>query len=342
MIALVKQKIGAGNVELAEMTPQKPNPDQVVIQVKAVGICGTDLHIQSDDSYPVVPPVILGHELSGVITEIGSEVTGLEIGQRVVSETYYHTCGNCVYCNSGHKNLCEEKRSIGGAAHGAMAEFVVVPGKNIHKIPDHLSFEEGAMLEPLACCTQAVFEFANLEPNDYVLVMGPGTIGLLTLQVIVQFGCKVIMVGTKADQSRLEMAEKLGAAKTFYADDPELNQKLKDYCGGIGPNCAFDCSGNGIGINTALKALRKGGEYVQIGLPSKPVEVDLSQLALRELSIAGSYAQKPIWWVKSLELLCEGKIQLKPLISTVRPLAEWEISFDDARCGRGFKHLLTP
>lgn len=342
MKAVVKIKEGKGNVQAMEVTRPQIEADQVLLSVKAAGICGTDLHILSDNSYPINPPVTLGHEVSGVIEEVGSAVTDWKKGDKVVSETYYYTCGNCYFCKTGNINLCEKKLSIGSGVNGAMAEYVRVPAKNLHKMPEGLSFEEACMTEPLVCCVQAVFQHASLQPGDKVVLTGPGTIGLLTLQVIKLFGCEVIVLGTKKDEERLLMAKELGADQIFYVEDPELPEKVKAFCRGIGADCAFDCSGAGPAINLCMDLMRKGGHFTQIGIPGKPVPLDMGKIVLREYTISGTYATRPVWWDKTIELLNAGKIRLKPLMSDVYSLDEWEKGFTEALNGEGFKHILSP
>lgn len=342
MKAVVKIREGAGNVQVMDVEKPVISSSEVLIQVKGAGICGTDLHILNDNSYPIHPPVTLGHELSGVIVQVGEDVTGWKEGDKVVSETYYYTCGHCFFCKTGRKNLCEDRLSIGSGVNGAMAEFVKVPAANLHKMPESLSFEEACMTEPLVCCVQAVFDHSSLQPEDWVVLTGPGTIGLFTLQAIKLFGCKVIVLGTKKDEERLQLASKLGADKIMYVEEPDVIQQVKSLCNGRGADAAFECSGAGSAVNLVMDLLRKGGHYTQVGIPSKPVSVDMGKVVLREYVIEGTYATKPVWWDKTLELLEKGKIQLKPLLSSQYSLDDWEKGFQEAIRGEGFKHILCP
>lgn len=342
MKAVVKIQEGKGNVKVTEAEKPVPEQGQVLIRVKAAGICGTDLHILNDNSYPIKPPVTLGHEVSGVIEELGQGVEGWKVGDAVVSETYYYTCGNCFFCKTGNINLCEKKLSIGSGVNGAMADFVRVPAKNLHHMPKGFTFEEACMTEPLVCCVQAVFQHASLQPGDKVVLTGPGTIGLLTLQAIKLFGCDVIVLGTKKDEERLKMAKRLGADQIMYVEEPDLQERVKAYCRGVGADSAFDCSGAGAAINLCMDLMRKGGHFTQVGIPGKPVAIDMGKVVLREYTIAGTYATRPVWWDKTIELLNAGKIQLKPLMSETYSLCDWEKGFTNALNGVGFKHILVP
>lgn len=342
MKALIKYQFGAGNVKIADVKKPVIGPEEVLIKVMNAGICGTDLHILNDNSYPINPPVTLGHEVSGIIEEVGEKTSGWKAGDKVVTETYYYTCGTCFFCKTGNKNLCEKKLSIGSGVNGGMAEYVKVPAANLHYFPERLSFEEACMIEPYVCCVQAVFEHGNLKPGDKVVLTGPGAIGLLTLQLIKLFGCQVVVLGMKKDEERLAMAKALGADLCLYVEEPDTVEKVREYCRGIGADSAFDCSGAGPAINLCMDLMRKGGHYVQVGIPSKPVPIDMGKVVLREYTIKGTYATRPVWWDKGIELLDQGKIQLKPLLSSVYGLDDWEKGFGEAVNGVGFKHALKP
>lgn len=342
MKALVKYDCGPGNAAVMDTQRPQPGPGEVLIKVMGAGICGTDLHILTDSSYPVKPPVTLGHEVSGTVEEAGPGVTGWSVGEKVVCETYYHTCGSCFFCKTGSINLCEEKLSIGSGVNGAMAEYVKVPAKNLHRFPESLSFEEACMTEPLVCCVQAVFQHSQLLPEDYVVVTGPGTIGLLTLQVIRLFGCRTVVLGTKNDRQRLDMALQLGADKVMYVEDEDITGKVKTFCRGIGADAVFECSGAVSAIQLSMDFMRKGACHIQVGIPSREASLDMGKVVLREYQIKGTYATRPIWWDKTMELLHAKKISLKPLLSSAYPLLEWEKGFKKAIGGEGFKHIIVP
>ena len=339
MKALIKYQPGAGNVRVGEVEKPVIGPEEVLLKVMGAGICGTDLHILRDDSYPVRPPVTLGHEVSGTIEEIGENVRGWKPGERVVSETYYHTCGKCFFCKTGNINLCEEKLSIGSGVDGAMAEYVKVPSKNLHRFPESLSFEEACMTEPLVCCVQAVFQRSRLSPEDCVVVTGPGTIGL---QVIKMFGCRTIVLGTKKDEKRLSMALELGADEIMFVEEEDIADRVRKSCRGLGADAVFECSGSVAAIRLSMDLMRKGACYTQVGIPGREAAIDMGKVVLREYTIRGTYATRPVWWDKTLELLRDGKIRLKPLLSSACSLEEWEKGFNSAVEGEGFKHIIVP
>mgnify|MGYP000844600038 FL=1 len=343
MKALVKYEKGEKKVRLMDCEEPHPAAGQVRIQVHYGGICGTDIHIYKDDGgYRTNPPVILGHELSGVVDSVGEGVPSGLIGKRVVSETYYHTCGRCFFCRTGHPNLCPERLSIGSGVNGAFAPYVVVPERNLHILPDGVGLREAAMTEPLACCAQAVLEKGEIRPGDRVLVTGPGAIGLMCLRLAVLCGGRVTVAGMKKDRERLQLALRFGAEDIVYSDEENALERIRPIFGAYGADTVLECSGANPAINMALELVRKGGHYIQVGLTGRPTTLDMNLVTLKELRISGTFAQKPVWWARSLELLEQKKISLDPLISGVMPLDRWQEAFELYADGVGFKFLLSP
>ena len=228
MKGLVKFAEGAGNMEVREVEEPKILPGYVKIEVKATGICGSDIHIlHSDIAIPVRPPVVTGHEFSGIVVEVGDGVTTCKVGDRVTSETAYQYCGKCENCKNGRYNLCDERKTLGYWYNGAFAKYTMVPQERIHLLKESISFEEAALLEPLACVCHAVMDLAEVKPTDIVLITGPGAVGLMTLQVIKAYGAKTIISGTNADAERLKMAEKYGADFIINIQQDDLLEKVK-------------------------------------------------------------------------------------------------------------------
>ena len=214
MQAVVKTARGEGQVDLREVPVPAPGPGQVLLAVRAAGICGTDLHIYHDE-YATQPPVVLGHELAGEVAATGAGVTTFAPGDRVTTETYFHLCGQCRFCRGGQPNLCPERRSIGSGVNGGFAPYVVVPERNLHRLPESLTFQEAALTEPLACVVHGALELPKVTAGDVAVVAGPGAIGLLTLQAVRAAGAAVVMLGTPVDTRRLELARELGAMRVI-------------------------------------------------------------------------------------------------------------------------------
>jgi L-iditol 2-dehydrogenase len=332
MQALVKAAPGPGRTALEEVAVPVPGPGSIRLRVTGAGICGTDLHI-IDDEYLSVPPVVMGHEVTGVIDAVGEDVGSEAIGRRVALETYFVTCTRCSYCRSGAPNLCDERRSIGSHVDGGFAEHVVVPLANAHDVAPSVSDPAGALYEPLACVSHALCDPAVASPGDTALVVGPGAMGLLAAQVLAAEGAAVTVVGTAGDAVRLAAADSLGLAAVVAGDLAVP---------GAGFDVVVDCSGAAEGIDTALRAARKGGRYVQVGLCGKRVPVDIDLICLHELIVSSGFASTPRSWRRAEALVARGSVRLDPLVSSVIPLADWEKAVAATRAGDGVKFVLTP
>jgi L-iditol 2-dehydrogenase len=341
MKALVKTQKGEGFLDYIEFPEPDPGPGEVKIKVSVCGICGTDIHIRHD-SFPNFPPVVLGHEFSGEIVALGEDVTGISVGERVVSEVLYKACGRCRACKTGYPNLCLARRGLGWAANGAFAPYTVVEAANVHAIPDNLSDEEAALSEPLAICVCAVSELTGVLAGDIVLVSGPGPIGLLTMQCAVAEGATVLVSGMSADAERLALAKKLGAVRVLNVEEQDVDQICRDMTDGLGIDIVFECSGAGPAARQGINVLRKGGKYTQVGLFGRPIQIDFDQVALKQLKITGVFSSNWRGWDRGLRLAGAGKVQLKPLISHTFPLSQWEKAFEIAEKGDGIKVLLVP
>jgi len=330
MQGLAKLAPGAGNVALAERPEPEVTAGHVLVDVVAAGICGTDIHI-FDGEYASRPPVTMGHEVSGVVAGIGDGVDESWRGARIVTETYFSTCGHCRWCRDGRINLCPERRSIGSFVDGGFARLVHVPAKNLHRIPDWLDAHAAPIAEPLACCCHSLLDPDRVAPGETVLVVGPGPIGLLAAQVARAAGAEVHLRGTPQDAARLEVAAALGFATSTTED------------GDAGAfDVAVECSGHESGMTFALESVRRGGRYVQIGLAGKNVSVPLDLVCFGELTVTSGNASTPASWNRALELIGDRRVELAPLLTEAVPLAEWERAFAATRSGAGIKFVLVP
>ncbi|MEW5956953.1 MAG: zinc-binding dehydrogenase [Chloroflexota bacterium] len=340
MKGVAKTAPGEGNVALIDAPEPQVIPNHVVIEVSAAGICGTDLHIYHDE-FKSNPPVIMGHELAGVVVEVGDGVNTCQPGDRVTSETYFYVCGQCQFCRDGFVNLCPHRRSIGSKANGAFTRYLLVPQHNIHHLPANVDEQTGALTEPLACCVRAL-ELTRVEPGETAVISGPGTIGLLTMQVVKAAGARVIVLGTNADETRLAKAGELGADFVFNVQAGDTAAAIRDLTNGLGADVVFECAGAGPSARHCLELVRRQGRYAQVGLFGKLITWDLEQVCYKELRVSGSNATVPSAWRKALALLASGQVQIRPLISDVLPITEWQHAFDLFEQRTGFKLLLTP
>lgn len=328
MQGLTKLAPGPGNVGLSQRDEPEAAPGHVVLEVVGSGICGTDLHI-ADGDYLTAVPVTMGHEVSGVVAEVGEGVDGSWLGARVVSETYFSTCGRCPFCLSARPNLCPERRSIGTHADGAFAPLLHVPVGNLHRIPDWLDRHAATLAEPLACVCHSLFDPPSIRDGDDVLVVGPGPIGLVAAQVARAAGGNVHVRGTSRDQTRLAKAEELGFETSFEGEAPPAD-------------VAIECSGNESGIASALESLRRAGRLVQMGLAGKPVTIPFDLVCFKELTVTSGFASTPSSWKRALALVEAREVALEPLVSEVVPLSEWERAFAATRAAEGIKFVLAP
>jgi L-iditol 2-dehydrogenase len=330
VLGVAKTAAGRGNVALVERPEPVVQAGHVVLEVVGAGICGTDLHIW-DDEFPAEPPVTMGHEVSGVVREVGDGVSGWRPGDHVVSETYFSTCGDCRFCRDGRLNLCAKRRSIGSREDGAFAPLLLVPARGLHRVPERVDAHAAVLCEPLACVCNCLVDPDVVRERDSVLVIGPGPVGLLAAQVAAASGAAVHVRGTPRDEGRLATARGLGF-ETSLAGEPLAFE----------PDVAIECSGSAAGTAAALETAARGGRLVQIGLAGRPVEVPFDQVCYRELTVTGGNASTARSWLRALELVESGRVALEPLVSEVVPLAEWERAFAATRAGSGIKFVLAP
>ncbi len=341
MRALVKTARGPGNMELREVAERPLDSGEVRIEVRSAGICGSDLHIYHDQiNIPIRTPVVVGHEFSGQVAEIGPGVEKARVGDKVTALTAIRYCAHCRYCRSEFYNLCPDRETLGYMHNGAFAPTTIVPARNVLTLPENVDFRAGAFTEPLACCVHAVTELTGVSARDVVAIVGPGAIGLLCLQVVLTEGGRAIVYGTRDDAARLELARKLGADHTMVVDEEDALGQTLELTEGYGVDIALECSGHPDGASLALQLVRKQGKYTQVGLFGRPINIDFEQIAFKELQTTGSLGQKPTAWKRSLDLLASGKIDVHSLISHTFPLSQWQEAFATFQKREGVKLFL--
>ncbi len=343
MKALVKFGTLPEQIELREVPTPTITDDEVLLAVEATGICGTDLHIIAGE-YPCWPPVILGHEFVGRIAVVGRGVQGYTVGDRIASLPYARYCGVCRHCRNGEYGQCDQRRSYGSGVNGGFAEYMAVRSSGLYRLPENVDFVPGSMTEPLACVTRAVYAFSSLpqHPEFDVVVMGPGQMGLLTVQVAAATGAQVSLVGMRRDEKRLQLGRTLGAKHIFYADDPDMLPAIADAIGPDRINYVFECSGAPAAFTAALKIVRRQGEVIQVGLFGKPIQCELDLVVFKDLHVRGSFASDRKSWEKALELTAAGKVNTGAIISDTFPLDAWETAFRVAGDKSGLKVVIRP
>ncbi len=303
--------------------------EDVLIRVQACGICGSDIHGMDGSTGRRIPPIIMGHEAAGVITQVGSAVTDWKPGDRVTFDSTIY-CGKCYFCRRGDINCCDNRRVVGVSCddyrqHGAFAEYVAVPQHIVYRLPDQLSFARASLVEPLAIAFHAV-DITPLTLNDSVVVVGTGMVGLLVIQALRAAGCGQILA-VDIDQSRLDLACQLGADRGLRSDAPDIAQKILALTHNRGADLAFDVVGIAPTVNLAINSARKGGTVTLVGNLAPKIEFPLQAVVTRGLTLYGSLASRGDY-PAALEMIERGKINVDPLISATAPLADGAMWFD--------------
>ncbi|GGD64257.1 zinc-binding dehydrogenase [Paenibacillus nasutitermitis] len=344
MKAVVNYGSGSGSVELRDVSmPDKPGSREVVIRVQAAGVCGSDLHMYHDiQGFPVNRPVTLGHEFSGVISSVGSEVKGFRVGDRVVSETPAYLCETCLYCRTGQYNLCPNRRGFGVLENGAMAEYVKSRESIIHHIPDTVSFEMAALTEPACVAYNAVACHSSIRPGDHVVVFGPGPIGLMCVQIARLFSPgHLVVVGTKRDGSRLELARQFGADQIIVAEEEQVMESILAYGDGYGPDLILDAVGVSATLKQSIDCIRPNGQITKIGWGPAPVGFSLDPLIQKAVTLKGSFSHNYPMWEKVLLLMAQGKINPLPM-ARMYGINDWKTAFDDMVSLQQAKSIICP
>lgn len=341
MKAVVKASSGYDQMQLQEKQEPTVSGNLVKIETAYTGVCGTDIHTFTGQYRNSRTPLILGHEFSGVVVEVGPDVKKVKVGDRVVSETTFETCGKCRYCKEGDYNLCSNRKGIGTQQDGSFADYLVAPEQSIHIIPDTVSLQAAALSEPLACCTHAALEKTSIQADDVILVIGPGPIGLLLSQVVKSKGATVILSGITKDTPRLELAKELGVDYTIDSLTEDLEGFVLEHTDGYGVDKVFDCSGSVPAVNQALPLVAKKGTFIQVGIfEDKYTKLDTESIIQREIMYIGSRSQKPSSWPLAIELLENGSIQADKMITKISSLDEWREAFEAVIGGGEIKVLV--
>lgn len=332
-------------LEIADLPMPRPGPDEVLVRVEACGICGSDVHGYDGSSGRRIPPLVMGHEAAGTVAAVGPEVRGARDGDRVTFDSTVY-CGNCEYCRRGEVNLCNRRQVLGVSTPeyrraGAFAEYVIVPDRIVHQLPENIPFTDAAMVEPLAVAVHAV-GLAEIPEAGASLVIGAGMIGLLVLQALRQAGCANIYI-VDIDDSRLKLASQLGATATINAKAADANREIQRLTSGVGVDVAFEAVGSTATINTAIHGVKKSGTVVLIGNISPVAEIPLQTVVSRQIRLQGSAASSGEY-PECIDLLARGAVDVKPLISVVAPLEEGAQWFErlHGREANLMKVILTP
>ncbi|HWA09788.1 MAG TPA: galactitol-1-phosphate 5-dehydrogenase [Opitutaceae bacterium] len=333
-------------LELVDFPDPVPAADEVLVRVHACGICGSDIHGWDGSTGRRRPPLIMGHEASGQIVAAGPEVTRWKAGDRVTFDSTI-SCGRCPYCRAGQVNLCDNRRVVGVAPpeyrqHGAFAEYVALPARILYGVPDQLSYEQAAMIEPVSIAIHAVGR-VKIAPTDTAVVVGSGMIGLFVIQALRWAGAARI-IAVDLEDNRLALAKELGATDVINSGSGDPVAAIHALTGGRGADLAFEVVGISPTLNLALAALRRGGSAVLVGNLSPKTEFPMQAVVTRELTIHGtcsSAGEYPL----CLDLIARGTIRVEPMISAKAPLSEgisWFKRLSAKDGGKFMKVILQP
>lgn len=331
-----------GEYALEEVPPPQIGPREVLLEVRACGICGSDLesyqrHLPRWQKLLPIP----GHEFCGVIVEKGSEVEHFQVGDRVACETSAVVCGRCPLCLQGEYNLCPHRKGFGFGVDGAFAEYVKAPSERLHRLPEKVPFSWGALTEPLCVAYNALINKSEIHPGDTVVVIGCGPVGFLCAQIALSAGAQVILSGTPQDQVRLRAARESGVTSVVTED--LLEETVVDFTQGRGADLVGDAvGGNPKTLLQALQIVRPGGQITKIGWFHSPLNFSLDLLVAKAIRLQGSFSHN--WWVweSALRLMGSGKLRLDPLITHLLPLSQWKEGFRLALERKAGKVILVP
>lgn len=322
------------HLEIMDLPRPVPAADELLIQVAACGICGSDVHGYDGSTGRRIPPIVMGHEAAGIVVDRGSEVNGFKPGDRVTFDSTVY-CGECPYCLKGEVNLCNNRQVIGVSCGeyrraGAFAEFLTIPARIAYPLPTTFSFADAAMLEAVSVALHGV-SVSQILGDETVLVIGAGMIGLLLLQSARAAGCSRVFV-SDIDATRLKMAAELGAEQTIHSSGAALLEEIMRLTGGRGVDVVLEAVGRDETIATSIDCVRKGGTVTLIGNISPAVTLPLQKVVSRQIRLQGSCASAGEY-PQAIDLIATGRIKVAPLITAVAPLSDGPSWFDRLHAG---------
>jgi alcohol dehydrogenase/L-iditol 2-dehydrogenase len=341
--AVVQYALAPLAVELREVPVPDLGESDVLLAVGAVSVCGSDVHqSRNTQSWPVNVPVVLGHEFGGTVARIGRSVRGVREGDRVVSETAAEICGTCMLCRTGRYNLCPSRKGFGYGINGAMAQYVRVPARCLHGIPDSLPFDLACLTEPHAVAYQAMCVNSTIRPGDLVVVLGPGPIGLLCARMAALSGADpLIVAGLTLDAPRLETARRLGATRTVDVLSESLDDVVRGYSP-LGADLVCDASGVSRTLEAGLRIARPDGQVTKVGWSPDVLPTDVNPIVMRNLRLQGSFSHNYPVWERVIHLLDRRTTMPETIVGLKAPLEGWREAFDAMHDGRVIKSVLVP
>ncbi len=344
MKAVVKYDNVAGATEVREVPIPQIGPDDVLVKVAYIGVCGSDPHMHHNRvSYKVNVPLILGHEFSGTIEKVGANVKGYAVGEAVTCETHYDYCGKCVLCRTNRYHVCRERKGFGFQADGAFAKYVKVPARILHKLPAGVGLREASLTEPVCVAYSALAKSSKIMPGDLVVIIGPGPIGILCAKMASVLGAAdIVVIGTDGDEERLEIAKEYGATLTINSSRQDPVPIIMGMRDGYGADTVVDAAGFSPTLKLSMDVVRPCGQITKIGWGPAPVGFSLDPLIAKAVTLQGTFSHNWDVWEKVLVLMSKKIVDVNRIITHELPLDKWAESFELMESKRGLKIVLTP
>jgi 2-desacetyl-2-hydroxyethyl bacteriochlorophyllide A dehydrogenase len=350
MLALVKYGFGKGETEIREVGVPEVGGEDILIEVKAAGICGSDIAYDNGE-HPehLRPPVILGHEFAGIVASVGEDVTDWKVGDRIVSDNTGYVCGKCYACSTADYLSCPERLGLGYSMDGGFTQYVKISGdllrKNpncVFRIPDSISFEEAAILDPFCNAYKAVVQESNLLPGGDIAVFGVGPLGLCSVQMArIAGAARIIVVARSSSKGRLQTALDLGATHIILGDKEDVEDRIREITKGEYVDLVVDCAGANEVIKSSVDILRKGGEIIKVGFDSNAYNLSLDSIVNKGINIKGHFGYDYTSWRNCIKLIEAGKLDIASMITHELPLTKWKEGFELMRSKKAIKVILT-
>ena len=328
-------------MRIEDVPTPEPRAGEILIRVAGCGVCHTDLHYL-DHGTPTFkkPPVILGHEVAGTVAAVGAGVSTVREGDRVLVPAVL-SCGHCTLCRTGRENICENSLMLGNHIDGGYAEYVAVPGKDVFRMPDDVPLVEGSVIaDAVTTPFHAVVRRGRVAAGDWVIVLGCGGVGLSLVQIAAALGARVIAVDVK--DNKLDTARRFGASAVFNAaGTPKLDREIRGLSHG-GVDVAFEAVGTAATQETAMNCLRTGARLVLVGYSPETLPLNAGRVMFREIEVVGSLGCRPVDYPRAIELVRQGRVRLRELVTHRFPLARIHDALDTLRGGDAIRVVVTP
>ncbi len=326
---------GKGRLEIEDVAIPKVDKEEVLVEVKATGICGTDRHIYNGEA-PAKPPMIPGHEIAGVVVDLGERVSNLKRGDRIAVDPNIF-CNNCFYCKRGEIHLCENLEAVGVTRDGGFAQYVLIPAANVYRLPDSISYTAGAMVEPLSCCLHGI-DIADIKTGDLVVVLGGGAIGLILAQLALLSGAREVII-SEPDSSKREKAKSLGLENVVV---PDMIKEVVTNLSKYGADVVIEAVGRAETVAQSFELVRRGGTIVLFGVSPEDMKLPISPFDIyqKELTVKGSYIN-PFVTDRAIDILASGKLEVEGLVTKKYSLGNLPDYFSKGKGSQDIKSLLV-